>query len=228
MFYQLLWAGPRAPLQVAMPERPYQQLRLVEPRGMHRREPAPPPAAAPRAILLGVPRRVAEVAIVDQEYPLQSLVPLAKRLQFPEVVLRILAGFDGHLPLAAVDDQEEQEVDRPMPGVLELLLLDGAGDGAADRATLQHLEVRFLIDRYRPDALLGQPLSIGVAPQDLLCPVLELAVQASCPPIPRAVRLQVHVGQNSADGAWADGRHEAVGDRWAGQVLTGPVGDVQA
>src|SRR5919201_2632266 len=156
MVHQPLSAGPRAPLQVALPERPYQQLCLVEPRGVGRREPGPPPAAAPRAIPLGVPRRVAWVAVLDQEYPLESSVPPAKRFQLPDVVLRVLAGLDGHLHLAAVDDEEEQQVDRPMPRVLELLLLDGAGESSADGATLQHLQVRLLIDRHRPDAPAGQ------------------------------------------------------------------------
>ena len=174
-----------------------------------------------------VPGRVAGVAVLDQEHPLQAPVPPAERPQLPDVVLRRPSGLHRHLHPARVDDQEQQQVDRAVPGVLELLLLDGAGDGPADRAPLQHLEVGHLIDRHRPDALAGQPLGIAVAPEHLLGPLLELGVEAGRPPVAGAVRLQVHVVQDPPDGAGADGVDDAVGDRLAGQVLAGPVGDVQ-
>jgi hypothetical protein len=68
-------------------------------------------------------------------------MPAAERPQRPDVVLGILRGLDGYLHPTAVDDQEQQQVDGAVAGVLKLLLLDGAREGAADRVTLQHLEV---------------------------------------------------------------------------------------
>ena len=73
----------------------------------------------------------------------------------------------------------------------------------------------------------AKPLRIPIAPKDLLGPLLELGVEAGRPPVAGAVRLQVHVVQDPPDGARADGVHDAVGDGLAGQVLAGPVGDVQ-
>ena len=48
-------------------------------------------------------------------------------------------------------------------GVLELLLLDRAGDRPADRATLQHLLVGHLVGADHPIALPGEPVGVGVA-----------------------------------------------------------------
>ena len=102
------------------------------------------------------------------------------------------------------------------------------GIGPPDRVPLQDLEVGLLIDADHPIALAGQPLGVGVAPEDLLGPLLELVVQPGRPPVPGAVRLEVHLVEDRADRPVADGRDDAVGDRLAGQVLAGPVGDVQA
>src|SRR5258708_5227025 len=66
MLSELLPADPRSPLQVVVAERPHQQLRLVQPRGMGRREAGPPPIPATRPIRRRVARRVAGVAVLDQ------------------------------------------------------------------------------------------------------------------------------------------------------------------
>jgi hypothetical protein len=44
-------------------------------------------------------------------------------------VLGVFAGLDCHLHPATVNHQEEQQVDRAVPSVLELLLLDLTGYG---------------------------------------------------------------------------------------------------
>src|SRR5262245_60793961 len=95
MLDQSFSPGPRAALEVTMPERSDQQLGLVEPRGVRRREAGPPPTTAPRAILLGVPRRVAWVTVLYQEYPPEPMVSLPKRPQFPDVVPGVLSCLDG-------------------------------------------------------------------------------------------------------------------------------------
>ena len=86
-----------------------------------------------------------------------------------------------------------------MPGVFELLLLDRAGDRSADRATLQHLLVGHLVGADHPIALSGQSVGVGVAPEDLLGPLLEQRVQPGCPPVAGPVRLQIDVVQDQTD-----------------------------
>lgn len=167
------------------------------------------------------------VAILHQEHPFQPPKPRTKGPQLLDVVLRVLCGLDRHFHPARVDDQEEQQVDGPVPGLLKLLVFDGTGDGSMDRATLQHLMVGLLIEGHNPDALTGESFRMSIESKDLLCPFFELAVEAGRPPVARAVRLQVHRVENPTDGAWADGVHDAVGNRLAGQVLAGPVRKVQ-
>src|SRR5438094_10048033 len=75
---ELLPAAPGASLQIVTPERPHQQLRLVQPRRMGRREAGTPPPRAPRPVLLRVPRRVAGVAILNEEHALQVPAPAAE------------------------------------------------------------------------------------------------------------------------------------------------------
>ncbi len=130
--------------------------------------------------------------------------------------------------LAAVNDQEVQDVDRPMAGVLELLLFDRAGNRSTDRVAFQDLMVGYLIGADDPIAPLGQAVGVGVAPEDLLGPLLELGIQASRPPVAGPMRLQVDVVQDPADSPLADGRDDAVSDRLSGQVFAGPMGNVQA
>src|ERR1700676_5497657 len=154
MLDELFTAIPRTTLEVVVTERFDQRLRLVQPRGMRRREAGPPPVAT-RPVFRRIPCRVAGVVVLDQEYSLQPPVPATKRFQFPDVVLRVLLGLDGHFHPPGVDDEEEQQVDCSMPDVLELLLLDGARDRSPDRVVFQNLVVGHLIRRYHPDALVS-------------------------------------------------------------------------
>ena len=101
-----------------------------------------------------------------------------KQFQFGQVVLRVVLRQEGQLHQPAMHHQEHQHVHRPVPGVVELLLLDRPWDRPADRVTLQDLEGRDLIDTHHPDALFGQPRRIGIAPKDLLRSLLELRAPA--------------------------------------------------
>src|SRR5262249_2925301 len=112
-------------------------------------------------------------------------------------------------------------------GVVGLLLLDRPWDCPADRVTLQDLEGRYLIDADDPDAFLSQPCRIGIAPKDLLRPLLEPPVQPCRLPVAGAGGLQIDVSQNASHGAWADASNDPVRHGLAGQVLAGPVRDVQ-
>jgi len=87
--------------------------------------------------------------------------------------------------------------------------------------------VRHLIDTDRPEAPLDQVFGVGVAPEDLLGPLLELSVQADRPLGVSPMGLQVHVVQDPAHPPRADRWDDAVGDGLAGQFLAGPVSDVQ-
>src|SRR5262249_18687617 len=130
-----------------------------------------PPALAARPVVRCLPGRMTRVAILHQEHSFQPPMPGAEGPQLPDVVSRVLRGLDRQLHPARVDDQEEQQVHGAVPGVLELLLLDGAGEGSPDRATLQTVEVGLLIDGPHPEALMGEPLCIRITPKDLLGPL---------------------------------------------------------
>jgi hypothetical protein len=127
-------------------------------------------------------------------------------------VRRILGGLDGQLHAAGVDDQEQQQVDRPVARVLELALLDGPRDRPAGRLARQHLEVRHLVHADHPQALGGQTRRMYIAPQHLLGALLELGVEVRRLPVARAVRLQIHPLQNPLYCTRADSVHDAVGD----------------
>src|SRR6266446_1807410 len=107
MLDQLFTALPRTPLQIAMPKGSDQQFPLVQPRRMGRREAGTPPTATTRPVRCRFPRRVAGVAVLNQEQPLQSAMPATKSRQGADVVLRVLAGLDGYLHPAAMNDKEQ-------------------------------------------------------------------------------------------------------------------------
>src|SRR5205823_6173551 len=79
-----------------------------------------------------------------------------------------------------------------------------------------------------PVAVPGQMPGVRVAPEDSDRPPEELVIEGRGLPEPGPVWLQVNGVQDAADGAGADRRDDAVRDGLAGQVGTGPVGDVQA
>jgi hypothetical protein len=149
-------------------------------------------------------------------------------LQLLDVMRRIFRLNASRFHPAAVNDQEVQDVDRPMPGVLELLLFDRARDRSTDRVAFKDLMVGDLIGADHPIGSLGQAVGVGVAPEDLFGPLLELGIQVSRPPVTGQVRLQIDAVQNSAYGPLADGRDDAISDRLPGQVFACPMGNMQA
>jgi len=225
---ELLLIPPRPSPQVVVTEGIIEDLGLVEPGRMDRCEPGTPPPATGPQILLREPCCVTGIAVVDQVHASQVMMVTPESLQFFDIVHRVLRLDARRLHQAAVNDQEVQNVDRPMPGVLELPFLDRAGNRTTNRVAFQNLMVGYLIGADDAIALLGQAVGVGLAPEDLLSPLFELGIQASRPPVASPVRLQVDVVQDPADGPLADGRHNTVGDGLSGQVLAGPVGNVQA
>jgi hypothetical protein len=225
---ELLPTRPRPASQVVVAEGIVQDLCLVEPGGMGRGEPrTPPPPTRPEVVSCPA-GGMARIAIVDQVHAPQVMMATPESLQLLDVMRRVFPLDACRFHPAAVNDQDVQDVDRPMPGVLELLLFDRARDRSTDRLAFKDLVVGDLIGADHPIAPLDQTVGVGVAPKDLLGPLLELGVQASRPPVPGPVRLQVDTMQDSAYGALADGRDDAVSDRLLGKIRTGPVGNVQA
>jgi membrane fusion protein, multidrug efflux system len=90
---------------------------------------------------------------------------------------------------------------RPSPQVA-----DQAGDRPADRASLQHLLVGHLIEAQGPDASLGQPPGVGVAPQDLLGPIHEAPIQPGGPPVAGPIRREIDPVEEPPNGAGRDAR----------------------
>src|SRR5437764_9794348 len=68
MGLELLLAPPRRPLQVIVLECVDEDFRLVQPGGVCRRVPGPPPTATLGEELPGVARYVARPAVLDQEH----------------------------------------------------------------------------------------------------------------------------------------------------------------
>src|SRR5438552_954515 len=71
MLDEILATGPRPTLQVVVGECFDEGFRLVQPRGMHRREAGPPPTLATRPIRRRVARCVAGISVLYQEHTLQ-------------------------------------------------------------------------------------------------------------------------------------------------------------
>ena len=224
---ELLPIPPRPSPQVMVAEGVVEDLGLVEPGRMGRCEPGTPPPATGPQILLRELCRVAGVAVVNQVHAAKVMMTTAESLQFFDIVHRVLRLDARRFHQAAVNDQEVQNVDRSMASVLELPLLNRAGDRTPNRVAFENLMVGNLIGADDAIALLGQAVGVGVAPEDLLSPLLELGIQASRPPVASPVGLQVDVVQDPADSPLADERHNTVGDGLSGQVLARPVGNVQ-
>ena len=135
----------------------------------------PPPSVTSGKVVLGDLADVAGTAIVHQVDPVEPVVAPAEMPQGCDVVLGVVGFQAERLHLPAMDDQEIQDVDRAVSGIVVLRLLDRARDGAADRHPLQNLAVGHLVSAHDPDPVRSQPLGVGVAPEDLLCPLLEAA-----------------------------------------------------
>src|SRR3954451_8288522 len=138
-------AVPRPPLQVVVTEGAEQQLRLVQPRGPNRGKATPPPTAAARQIVPRLGGRVGRVVIMNQVDSSQVTMPMTERPQLPHVALGALGVEARRLHPSAMNDQKDQDVDRPVPRVIELALRDRTRDRWSNRMALQHLEVGLLI-----------------------------------------------------------------------------------
>ena len=127
-----------------------------------------------------------------------------------------------------VDDQEQQELTVPcrMYSNSCCSIEPGTARRIGFRSSTWKLGTSSAADG--PDAPAGQPLGVGVAPEHLLGPLLEPRVEAGRPPVPRAVRLQVHLVQDPADHGRADRSTMPSATACRARSSLRPVGDVQA
>ena len=172
MVDELFPTPPGPALQVMVPKRGYQQLRLVQPRGVHRREAGTPPVATVGPVLLRLPGRVAGVTVLNQKDPFESAVPMAKGLQLSNVMCGVLLGLHRHFHTAGVDYKKQQQIHRPVTRVLELPLFDEARESPPNGVPLQHLVVRNLIHAPRSRCPDGPNARPGRSTKALSRPVL--------------------------------------------------------
>ena len=135
----------------------------------------PPPTVLVEIVLCGA-GGMAGITILNQKYAAQLSMATMELAQRAEVVGGIFMRRAARLHLATMDDQKRQQIHRAMTGVFEFLALDFAGNRSADRGAFQRLQIRHLIDTNHPIAIASQALGVGVTPQHLLGPRLELCV----------------------------------------------------
>lgn len=214
---QGLAAGPGRPLQVVEAEGAVEQFRLIEPGGMDRGESRPPPGMGLEVSGSGG-CGMAGVAVLDQEGSFQLRMIASKLLQSLDVVRGILVLRATSLHLSRRDAQEQQHVDGAVADVLELLLLDGAGNGAPNRVALQGLEIGHLIHANDQKSTFHQSVGVGVTPEDLLGSAFEVGIRPGCLPVAGAVWLQIDLMQDAPHGPGAQARNNAVGHRLIGKI----------
>ena len=216
---ELLLVLPRLSSQVVATAGVVQDFCLVEPERMGRREPGTPaPVTGPQLHLLEL-GHMAGVAVVNQVHSSLVIMTSGESHQSFDIVHRVLRLDARRFHQAAVNEQEVRNVGRPMASVLELSLLDRAGDGTTNRVAFQDLIAGYLIGADDAIALLGEAIGVGLAPKDFLSPLLELGIQSSGLPVASLVKLQIDVVLNPAYSPVTDRRHNTVGDGLSGQVL---------
>ena len=221
-------ARPRSTFQIAAIEHMIEQLRLVEPGCTGRRQAGTPPSVTSGEVVLDELGDVAGTAIVHQVDSIKPAVAPAEISQSCNIVLGVVGLQAEGFHLSAVDDQEVQDVNRAVSGVVVLHLLDRARDGAADRHPFQNLAIRHLVRAHYPDPARSEPRCVAVAPEDLLCPLLESRVGASSSPVPRPMGLQINIVEYPPDCPGTDRFYDPISNGLACQVFTGPVRDVQS
>src|SRR5271166_293595 len=118
---ELLPACPRPSPQVVVPEGVVEDLGLIQPGRMGRCEPVTPPPATGLEVLSRQSSGVAGVAVVNQVHAAQLVMATLESLQLPDIVRRVFRLNARRFHPTTVNDQEVQDVDRPMSPVLEFL-----------------------------------------------------------------------------------------------------------
>ncbi len=225
---QRVSARPIAPCQVWLGERAQQQLCLVEPRRVRRRN-QHPHALAPAKIVRRFLARMARAAVPDQVH-LRHVAMLVE--QFVERRDQVVAVVLLQAPPAhrSVPDYERGgEVDRAVADVLELSALDSACLHRHSRlAAFERLQVRLLVEADEYLALLVQAVDHLVTPQHFARSLDELGVERRRLPVSRAMRLKVGRTQDERDGRVRDAWDDAVSYSGLGQSARRPMGHLQS
>ena len=137
-----------------------------------------------------------------------------------------IVGFQAEgLHLSPMDDQEIKDVDRAVSGVVVLHLLDRAGYGGriGTRSKTWQLGISSTHTTQVPCV---PPARRWRSTRGPLCPLLESRVGASGSPVPRPMRLQVHIIEYPPDCPGLID-HDPINDGLTCHVFTRPMGDVQ-
>jgi membrane fusion protein, multidrug efflux system len=197
-------AGPRPALQVGESDGVVDELPLIEPRDVHQRQPGTPPAPAVREVTGRLNGDSASATVQTHEDSPETLMPSSECPQHPDETLGIVGLQNGHPHPPATDDQQGQDVHRPMPGLREIPPLDRTGALPADRASLQHSPSGHINQAHDPHASLGQSPGVGIAPQNLRDPILEPPIQPGRTPIADPERPEIDAVEEPPDGAGRD------------------------
>src|SRR5580700_3068706 len=144
---EVLAALPVATLEVALAERAEQQLGLVEPRGVRRRDERAHARVVPAQPGRRLLRDVRRTTVPDQVNASRVAMWAEHLRQDGAQVLAVVLLDAEALHLAGEHDEHHDEVHRPVPDVLELPALDVAGAHRLRGASaLENLEVRLLVE----------------------------------------------------------------------------------
>ena len=226
MVDERLSVGPGNALQVPVAEGGVERFALVEPGSMGRSETRSPPPMSSEIFGVGG-SSMARIAALNQKYAAPVVVAPTKLLQGRDVMRSVFGFWAEGLHLSGGHDQKQQDIDGAVAGVLELLLLDRAGDGAPNRLTLKGLEIGHVVGADNQKPLLLPSVGVGVASQDLLCPLFETHIDASGLPVAGAMGLQINLMQDAPHRAGIDTWDDAVSHGLAGQLPAAQVGNVQ-
>src|SRR5215204_5401587 len=111
-------------------------------------------------LVLALPGRPFQVIVlesVDEDFCLLQPRGIGRRITRrppPLTTGKVRLRAARYVTCPSILDQEHPQVHRPVPGVVELLLLDRSRNRSPDGVTLQDLESRDLIDTHHPKALL--------------------------------------------------------------------------
>jgi len=115
-----------------------------------------------------------------------------------------------------------------MAFVFKLLVFDETWQGTPNRMAFQHLAIWHFIRADDPPALVCQPLGIPITPQDLFRTPFKLVIQPTRFPVAGAMRLQVHLMQNTPYGSRANRWHDAFLNGLCRHLTARPMGNMQA
>src|SRR5262249_20673998 len=174
-------------VQVLVGESPQQQLRLIEPRGMRGGVEGTQPRAASE-VALGVRGNMRAPVVQDDMDAAGSGVAPFDLPHSPQEMLMVVFLQTPPQHRAIIDIQGHQQMDNPLPLILELASLNLPRDHAASGGQpTQGLDVGLFIHTDHQFPAPVEPVHVLVTPQDLGCQTYELLVQPRGLPVAAAM-----------------------------------------